>query len=107
MVNQSYPVCDWEIHDNDTTIFLSSTATRDLLMDAYIWTAESEDRDFRDESWNRVSLSVKNTDKVETTIEYPATGYKAFYMDLKYKDPNDEEFVESTRMFVADSVEVL
>ena len=107
LVNQSYPVCDWKIKENDSSVYLTSAATADLLVDAFVWTADSEDRDFRDELWESVSLSAKNIDQVETTIDYPDSGYKAFYMDLKYLDPNGEEFVQSTRMFVVDSVRVL
>ena len=31
---------------------------------------------------------------------------QAFYLDLKYKDPNGGEYTESTRMYVADNDEV-
>jgi len=107
LANQSYPVCDWTLRENDGAIHLNTTATPELLVDALVWSADSRDRDFRDEKWSSIDLSVKNIDNIETTIIYPASGYKAFYMDLKYLDPNGEEYVESTRMFVADSTHVL
>lgn len=104
---KNYPVCSWEIHENGDQISLTAHASPKLLVDALVWTADSEDRDFRDEQWESISLSVSNTDEVTRAINYPDTGYKAFYMDLKYLDPNGEEFVESTRMYVVDSVQVL
>ncbi len=105
--DQSYPACSWEINGSDGAAELKVSATSDLLLDALVWTADSEDRDFRDESWDSVSLSVSGVDEVTTTISYPESGYKAFYIDLKYKDPNGETFVQSTRMFVADPNGVL
>lgn len=107
LAGQSYPDCAWKIAENDSSVFLTTTATADVLVDALVWSADSEDRDFRDELWESVSLSVNNVDEVETTVSFPDSGYKAFYMDLKYRDPNGEEFVQSTRMFVIDSVQVL
>jgi PhoPQ-activated pathogenicity-related protein len=104
---QHYPACGWDLEENGQDVSLIATASADLLVDALVWWADSEDRDFRDEEWESISLSVKNVDKVETTVDYPESGYKAFYMDLKYMDPNGEEYVESTRMFVADSTQVL
>lgn len=71
-----------------------------------MWSADSEDRDFRDEEWTSQSLNVKNIKEVSTEVDYPKSGFKAFYLDLKYTDPNGDEFVESTRMFVADDKQV-
>lgn len=107
LAGKNYPVCKWNLAENGQNISLTTSATANLLVDALVWTADSEDRDFRDEEWQSITLSVKNTDLVETTVAYPDSGYKAFYMDLKYQDPNGEEYVESTRMFVADSTHVL
>lgn len=105
--SQSYPTCQWSIDSNGSGAELKVSATSELLVDALVWTADSDDRDFRDENWENKSLSVSGIDQVVTTIPYPESGYKAFYLDLKYKDPNGEEFVQSTRMFVANSGGVL
>jgi len=107
LINQSYPTCEWDIEENESNISLKAKANADLLIDAEVWSADSKDRDFRDEQWESESLGIEKTDQVNTEISYPDYGYKAFYMNLKYTDPNGEEYVESTRMFVADSVQVL
>jgi PhoPQ-activated pathogenicity-related protein len=104
---KNYPTCSWEVNENEEHISLKANASSSLLVDALVWTADSEDRDFRDEQWNSISLSASNTHEVVTTVTYPESGYKAFYLDLKYLDPNGEEFVESTRMFVANSTQIL
>lgn len=107
LLNQDYPICEWNLEENDSKIYLTATASSDLLINAIVWSADSEDRDFRDEKWESQELNVEKIEQVETQISYPDHGYKAFYMNLKYTDPNGEEYVKSTRMFVADSVKVL
>ena len=102
-----YPVCDWKITPGEKDAVLEVTTTPDILVDAILWTADSEDRDFRDEEWKGESLGMKNADQVEEKIPYPASGFKAFYIDLKYLDPNGDEYVESTRMFVANDKGIL
>lgn len=106
LTNQNYPVCAWNLVESNPEIHLIATATPELLDDAILWSSVSEDRDFRDEQWTSQSLHVKNVDKVESLVDYPESGFKAFYLDLKYTDPNGQQFVESTRMYVADSTHV-
>jgi len=103
----SYPECTWAIDTNGDLVTLTSDADAELLTGAYVWSADSEDRDFRDEEWTAVDLSATNLEQVVAEIELPESGYKAFYLDLQYIDPNGDKFVNSTRMFVADSQKVL
>jgi len=107
LLNQSYPICDWNISPNGADIKLEATSSADKLVDAIVWSADSEDRDFRDEEWTSESMNAKNKEKIEVVIDYPEAGFKAFYVDLKYTDPNGDEYTKSTRMFVADEKEVL
>ncbi|MEQ6119458.1 PhoPQ-activated protein PqaA family protein [Reichenbachiella sp. MALMAid0571] len=106
LLKKPYPVCGWKINEENSKINLTAIASPDQLKGALIWSADSEDRDFRDEEWTSQDLSVSNIENVETSVDYPKSGFKAFYIDLKYTDPNGEGYVESTRMFVADSVKV-
>ncbi|MCG8308393.1 MAG: PhoPQ-activated pathogenicity-related family protein [Cytophagales bacterium] len=105
--NQDYPACEWAVDEHNAEIYLDVKANPELLVDAVLWCADSKDRDFRDEKWEAQSLQAAKKENVKTVISYPENGYKAFYMDLKYLDPNGEEYVESTRMFVADSIRIL
>ena len=45
---------------------------------------------------------ISLTDKSEITVEMrmPDSGFRAFYVDLKYKAPYGDDFTQSTRMFV-------
>ncbi|MCK5469220.1 MAG: PhoPQ-activated pathogenicity-like protein PqaA type, partial [Cyclobacteriaceae bacterium] len=107
LLHQSYPVCNWNISPNGSNLKLEAFSTPDKLVDAIVWSADSEDRDFRDEEWKGESLNAKNQENIEVEIDYPEAGYKAFYVDLKYVDPYGDEYTKSTRMFVADEKEVL
>ncbi|MFD1143299.1 PhoPQ-activated pathogenicity-related family protein [Larkinella insperata] len=106
MAKKPYPVCKWEASGTKTGVRLTIQTTANALVDAVVWSADSEDRIFQDEKWAGKSLGVKGQSKVEITQPYPTSGYRAFYVDLKYKDPNGGEYTESTRMFLTDNDEV-
>jgi len=54
-----------------------------------------------------VSLGKSNVSEFTQEIDYPETGYKAFYIDLKYKAPFSGDYTQSTRMFLTSSDKVL
>ncbi|MET6995919.1 PhoPQ-activated pathogenicity-related family protein [Chitinophaga defluvii] len=97
-----YPVCTWDIITKEKKATLVVKATPKTLVDAVIWYADSPDMVFTDKEWKGESLGMKKTAEVKETISFPEAGFRAFYLDLKYKDPNGGEYTESTRMFVAD-----
>lgn len=102
-----YPVCTPEIIYSKKGITLKVKTTPELLVDAILWTTNSADTDFRNDKWEGKSLGLtKKMPVVTSTQSFPSTGYRAFYLDLKYKDPNGGEYTESTRMYVADNDEV-
>ena len=45
---------------NGENVDLSVKATSDKLIDAFVWSAVSTDRDFRDEKWTNQSLEAKH-----------------------------------------------
>lgn len=103
-----YPELQCDLVQTKKGATLKVGTTPDLLIDAILWSTDSEDTDFRDEKWSGKSLALKKKKPaLVTAVEpYPAKGYRAFYLDLKYKDPNGGEYTKSTRMFVADEDEV-
>jgi hypothetical protein len=56
--------------------------------------------------WEERKLNVERVAEVPVKLDYPASGFAAFYIDLEYADANGDHFVESTRMFVADTSQV-
>ncbi len=107
LMHTPYPLCTPTLTYSKKGIILSVKATPDQLIDAILWTTESPDTDFRNDKWTGKSLMLKKkTPVITSTQPFPPTGYRAFYLDLKYKDPNGGEYTESTRMYVADNDEV-
>jgi PhoPQ-activated pathogenicity-related protein len=104
---QPYPECSWEHTETGVNIFMTVTGSSNSVQSAYLWSAASEDRDFRDESWSSISLPISDTGEVHTSLDYPETGFMAFYIDLEYTDLNEGSFTISTRVFVTDTDEIL
>jgi PhoPQ-activated pathogenicity-related protein len=105
--NRPYAICQPTLIYGTKGITLKVKASPDILVDAILWSTNSTDTDFRDEKWEGKSLNLKKkTPVITSTQPYPASGYRAFYLDLKYKDANGGEYTESTRMYVADNDEV-
>jgi PhoPQ-activated pathogenicity-related protein len=102
-----YPACEPALTYGKKGITLKVKATPDLLLDAILWSTNSTDTDFRNDKWEGKSLMLKEKSPLITSKQpYPATGYRAFYLDLKYRDANGGEYTKSTRMYVADNDEV-
>jgi PhoPQ-activated pathogenicity-related protein len=102
-----YPICDYTISEDNRTITLKIKSTPEFLSDAILWSAYSKDQDFRDEIWADSSLNSAKKSEITLEMRYPKSGFKAFYVDLKYKAPFGDDYTQSTRMFVADENKVL
>jgi len=107
LAKKPYPVCKWKTSESSKGVKLTVKATSDRLVDVIIWTASSKDLDFRNDTWESKSLGIKNKSKVVITKSFPADGYLAFYLNLKYKDANGGEYTESTRVFMTDDKKIL
>ena len=106
LANRLYPACSWNVSESTQGVDLTVQGSGDKLIKAYLWTSDSDDRDFRDEHWSSSELTHNETGIVNTFINFPDNGYKAFYIDLEYPDVNGGNYTKSTRMFVADDDEV-
>ena len=100
VTGENHPVCDYSVSGQPGAITLKVQTTPDLLLGAELWQAESEDQDFRDDTWSGEDLNAAGQKEFVVSIGYPAAGYKAFFVDLKYKTKTGLEYTKSTRMFV-------
>lgn len=107
MSNTPYPVCNWTISETKKGVNVKVLATKSKLVDVILWSADSPDKDFRNDKWVAKSLGIKNKSKVKLTAAFPASGYRAFYVNLKYQYDNGTEYTESTRVFMTDDKKVL
>jgi PhoPQ-activated pathogenicity-related protein len=102
-----YNNLSYKISMNQTSATLSVQSTSDKLLNVYLWSADSKDRDFRDEEFISKKISSLNSNEVKYEVSYPESGFKAFYIDLEYADPNGGKYTKSTRMYLANADEVL
>lgn len=102
---QGYPKFTCKITSDKTSATLAVNSTSNKLLNVFFWSAESEDRDFRDEEFK--SVAIKNNNPINYKVEFPENGFKAFYIDLEYPDPKGGKYTKSTRMYVVDNNKVL
>jgi PhoPQ-activated pathogenicity-related protein len=102
---QAYPKFNYEITSDEKSATLAVESNSDELLNVFLWSADSEDRDFRDEEFTRITID-KNQ-QLNSKVNYPEKGYKAFYIDMEYADPKGGKYTKSTRMYVVDNDEVL
>lgn len=107
VTNGKYPVCTYSIAEEKGTITLKVKSSPELLVDATLWSSDSKDQDFRDETWSDTNLNPANKAEITVEIKKPEAGFKAFYVDLKYKAPFGNDYTQSTRMFVTTDKKLL
>ena len=107
LTDTPYPSCTWDLAVEGNIVSLNVAGSEGEVVEAYLWMTDSEDRDFRDEEWKSVDLKIDGANNFTKNVKFPNSGYRAFYIDLKYNDPNGGEYTKSTRMFVLDNDELL
>jgi PhoPQ-activated pathogenicity-related protein len=106
LAHRPYPLCSWSTVAKKGMVTITVKTSPDLLVDAILWSADSRDMNFRKSVWEGKSLGAAGKEKVVFTEKFPAGGFRAFYLDLKYRNFNGGEYTQSTRMFVADKDEL-
>jgi PhoPQ-activated pathogenicity-related protein len=106
LAHQAYPALSWKVSESAQGVALEVQGSAGELRESLLWTATSEDRDFRDEIWSSTELAFDENGLVNTFVDFPGSGYKAFYIDLEYPDMNGDHYTKSTRMFVSDDDEL-
>ncbi|MES2796239.1 MAG: PhoPQ-activated protein PqaA family protein [Bacteroidota bacterium] len=105
--NEEYQTIDWKTDNTKDGIELNINAFENNLVEATLWSTTSSDRDFRNNLWLSKNIKLTTLPKINLVIPYPSKGYQAFYLDLKYKDPNGGNYTTSTRVFVTDLSKIL
>ena len=105
--NKSYPTPTWNVTSTKKETKMTIKTDSHDLVDAIVWSATSTDKDFRNDKWTSRSLGVSGTSNIKLNESLAEGGYKAFYVDLKYKDPNGGNYTVSTRVYLTDPKGVL
>lgn len=107
IMNKEYPLAKWKVvPTNGSLSFEVNPATNDLV-EATLWYTTSSDRDFRNNLWLSRNIKLASLPDIKVMIPFPKKGFQAFYLDLKYKDPNGGTYTTSTRVYVTDGEKVL
>jgi PhoPQ-activated pathogenicity-related protein len=107
MRKQAYPDCSWTTSTSGGKVKVTAKASADRLVDVVLWSANSPDLDFRNDKWESQSLGQAHKSKVSVTTPLPQSGYRAFYVDLKYENATGGTYTVSTRVFVTDTKAIL
>lgn len=107
IMNKEYPFAKWNVNATKEGVELNVNPPNTDLVEATLWFTTSSDRDFRNNLWLSKNIKLNALPNVKAALPFPKKGYQAFYIDLKYKDPNGGTFTTSTRVYVTDNEKVL
>ncbi len=77
--NKLFPSVSWEISKRNTITVKWENNPQGT---AYLWKADSNNRDFRQSKW--VSTPLKGKGKVKTKLPQPKTGWTAYYIEVRF-----------------------
>jgi len=100
LTDRNYPECHCKYTQEGGNLTLTLDVTADKLSGVQLWTALSDDRDFRDNEFKSEGLEVTGKEKIFIAIPLPDSGFKAAYLDLEYTTSEGKVFTQSTRAFV-------
>jgi PhoPQ-activated pathogenicity-related protein len=90
--NQPLPKMDWDIKESKLALKINQPAKAALL-----WTADSADRDFRNDRWSSRPLSIQSgSSRASAEIEKPQTGYRAYLGEVMLSSPTGHDYKLST-----------
>ncbi len=102
------PLIHWSESAKNGQALIRVQPERKRLQGARLWYTHSDDRDFRDETWESLELTLPSRgEPLNATVPLPREGYKAFYIDFVYRDLKGKKYTQSTRVFVADGNNIL
>ncbi len=102
-----YADLEYELVTDNTSATLTVDSNSEYLKASYLWLADSDDRDFRDKKWDSLKINVSKEGEEIRKILFPKKGFKTFYIDMEFADPNGGTYTKSKRVYLADDDEVL
>ncbi len=102
ITNKAYPLATWKVLPSPGNVSLEVSLVTTDLVGATLWQTTSSDRDFRNNLWLSRNIKLESLPDIRVMVPFPKKGFQAFYLDLKYKDPNGGTYTTSTRVYVTD-----
>jgi PhoPQ-activated pathogenicity-related protein len=89
------PQMEWRFQEDGTGKVQVSTTLNQPPKAIRLWTAESTDRDFRDDKWTSRELEMVGN-QAKTEVATPTQGYRAYLMEAVMTSPTGQEYKLST-----------
>ncbi len=102
ITNSPYPKFEYTPVEIGGKIKVHIQTTADKLLDVRLFTSYSNDREFRDKKWSSESLKIAGKPSATVELNYPNSGFMAFYVELLYQAPMGHEYTETTRVYLSD-----
>jgi len=89
------PKMEWEFHNSANA---EAKAEVDVVISqpaksVRLWTADSEDRDFRDDKWTSQEIKAKGGNRTASaSINTPANGYRAYLAEVTLTSPSGHDY---------------
>ena len=91
------PKIAWQFNSVDNTHINVQVNVDQQVGSISLWSAYSNDRDFRDNQWAEQTLNISpGSSHAKTSISVPNSGYQAYLMEVELKTDTGHEFKLST-----------
>lgn len=105
--NGNYPSISLDVKEHDKDLIFHVHKPDENLSGINVWSANSDDRDFRDNEFRSSRVEFQNQDELDIALSLPDSGYRAIYIEFIYPDHNGESYSLNTRVYVTDSLRIL
>jgi PhoPQ-activated pathogenicity-related protein len=98
---QELPKMEWQLRDGTQGLAGLTVSVSQVPKAIRLWTAHSEDRDFRDEKWSSRELTARpGSSQASADLPVPAKGYDAFMAEVELSAPTGDTYKLSTQVQV-------
>ena len=95
--NQPLPKMEWKIGDQKPGKGNVAVKVNQPAKAIRLWTAHSDDRDFRDDKWSSSELEIKKgSSKANAAVAAPAKGYEGYMIEVELTTPDGHPYKLST-----------
>lgn len=93
------PKISWQFNKPSTNSHINAQIKVDQLANSInLWSANSKDRDFRDNQWIKQTLEITpGSSHAKTTLSLPTTGYQAFLMEVELQTDSGHPYKLSSQ----------
>jgi PhoPQ-activated pathogenicity-related protein len=91
---KTFPSVSWKISKSDTI----TVNWNNPQGTAYLWKADSDNRDFRNSKWE--STQLKGEGKAKAKLKKPKTGWSAYYIEVRFPGSFGNSYSICTQMKV-------